>query len=229
MDACAVAGVIATMLAIGLTRSRGLHGVTSAAAAVFRSITRRRPVRSLGTGTGHTGAGTSVLRRARSLRAPVPKKLKGGEMEDAGFWMEHEELLQRAWAEFGRGDESVYHLGSSSLHPAIAAGDPAALRAEAHEVIPGVLTFPLLSQSFCEALLRELDRLQASGIPMRRPNGMNRHGAIVSDLGFSTLLRQLNELVMPLACEAFPTWIGPSDCEEQYGESSAAAEHALRA
>ena len=42
--------------------------------------------------------------------------------------------------------------------------------------------FGLFTKEFCDLLLEELDYLSNSGIPMRRPNGMNRYGAILGNL-----------------------------------------------
>ena len=43
---------------------------------------------------------------------------------------------------------------------------------------------------------------------MRRPNGMNRFGMILSELGFGGLLRELSErLVAPLGVQLFPEWV----------------------
>ena len=41
--------------------------------------------------------------------------------------------------------------------------------------------FGLFTKEFCDLLLEELDHLSNSGIPMRRPNGMNRYGAILGN------------------------------------------------
>ena len=45
--------------------------------------------------------------------------------------------------------------------------------------------FGLFTKDFCDLLLEELDYLNNSGIPMRRPNGMNRYGAILGRFSFS--------------------------------------------
>ena len=50
-----------------------------------------------------------------------------------------------------------------------------------------------------------------------RPNGMNRHGAILSHLGFGDLLKGLCEFCAPLACDVYKKWIGAEELEEQYG------------
>mmetsp|Transcript_62994 Transcript_62994/g.172979 ORF Transcript_62994/g.172979 Transcript_62994/m.172979 type:complete len:197 (+) Transcript_62994:468-1058(+) len=88
------------------------------------------------------------------------------------------------------------------------------------EVAPGVFAFPLFQPRFSAALLDELSRLEGAGIPLRRPNGMNRHGAILSDLGFTELLNSLAERVIgPLGRHLYPQWCGALDCAEVYGFS----------
>ena len=43
----------------------------------------------------------------------------GGDLEHAGWWQEHDALLASAWAEYGRGDPSVYTWGPHALHEAL--------------------------------------------------------------------------------------------------------------
>ena len=48
----------------------------------------------------------------------------------------------------------------------------------------------------------------AAGIPMRRPNGMNRYGAILEELGFDALLGRLVDVyVRPMAQMLFPNLV----------------------
>ena len=172
-----------------------------------------------------TAAGGSSLDKARRLHAPVAIQTYNGQFEAFDFWEDHASLFASAWREYGRGDESVYRFGEHVLDPrvklAMSITDPAhrarALRDVVETPLPGVYTLPLLNPAFCTALLEELDRLAASGIPMRRPNGMNRHGAILSHLGFEGLLRGLRSFVAPLACEVHGTWCGMDDLVEEYG------------
>ena len=163
----------------------------------------------------------SPLARARWLTAPLPVAMRRGDVEHMEWWERHRGTLDEAWCEFGRGEERAYRLPSagSGLHPAcpLLGGGGATI---CEQPAPGVYAFPLFTADFCSVLLGELDRLAAAGIPVRRPNGMNRYGLILSDLGFGDLLRALsNQLVAPLALELFPEWVGVRDCEEQYGFS----------
>eukprot|EP00927_Polykrikos_kofoidii_P066861 TRINITY_DN62426_c0_g1_i1.p1 TRINITY_DN62426_c0_g1~~TRINITY_DN62426_c0_g1_i1.p1 ORF type:complete len:379 (-),score=64.43 TRINITY_DN62426_c0_g1_i1:93-1067(-) len=82
-----------------------------------------------------------------------------------------------------------------------------------------VYALDLFTDEFCDLLLAELDHLEFSGIPLRRPNGMNRYGAILSHLGFQeTLLEPLMRyVVLPFSRELWPEWCAASDCDETYG------------
>ena len=72
------------------------------------------------------------------------------------------------------------------------------------------------------ALLRaELRHINGSGIPTRRPNGMNRYGVILDrEVGvpiLSGFLEQLiDEYVRPLAYMFFPEDIGAADAVEEF-------------
>jgi hypothetical protein len=84
--------------------------------------------------------------------------------------------------------------------------------------VEGVFALPLLSRSFCAHLLEELAHLRNSGIPLRRPNGMNRYGAILSDLGFAGLLEFIaKHIVRPLAQAVYPQWVQGEEVEEIFG------------
>ena len=57
------------------------------------------------------------------------------------------------------------------------------------EVVPGVFaTDSLFTDRFRSEFLDELDSINASGIPTRRPNGMNRYGVILDEVGFKKMM-----------------------------------------
>ena len=57
------------------------------------------------------------------------------------------------------------------------------------EVVPGVFaTDFLFTERFRSEFLDELDSINASGIPTRRPNGMNRYGVILDEVGFKKMM-----------------------------------------
>merc|ERR1712187_248098 len=86
------------------------------------------------------------------------------------------------------------------------------------EVVPGVHTSTaLFTQRFLDDLLIELEHIQSSGIPRRRPNGMNRYGVILDQVGMESALTGLVEAyIRPLAESLFPETIGAGDAEEHY-------------
>merc|ERR1719330_605534 len=52
------------------------------------------------------------------------------------------------------------------------------------EVGPELFTFQVFTPRFCNLLEEELSNFAASGLPKSAPNTMNRHGVILSELGF---------------------------------------------
>jgi hypothetical protein len=48
------------------------------------------------------------------------------------------------------------------------------------EIVPGVFTARIFTEDFVTKFRDELDRLRNSGIPMKRPNSMNRYGIILN-------------------------------------------------
>ena len=103
------------------------------------------------------------------------------------------------------------------------------------ELAPGVWgTRRLFTAQFGADMLAELRRQAGAGIPLRRPNGMNRYGTILGDVGFGAVLAGLAaKYVRPLAEALFPAAVGAGDAAEQYafairykvGEDVALAEH----
>lgn len=182
--------------------------------------------------------------------------VKYGDTEGAEWWEKHKELFEKARRELGELNPGIYHLASSDEGDGIAAcarwlqvdilralvdRSAEALRSVLEEVVCDgagfcVYRLNLFKQDFCDMLLAELDHLETSGIPLRRPNGMNRYGAILSHLGFQDgLMRPLMRLVVhPLARLVWPEWVAPDDLDETYGfvvryrlgEDLSLAEHA---
>ena len=168
----------------------------------------------------------NALSRARALMPSMQKAIvrHGGDVENYAWWEQNRSLFDEAWKLFGQGTPEVYHHDSEHFVPQTSwlfdvngINTPIA-KEKITEVVPGVYSFPLFTEAFCTALLDELDLLNAAGIPMRRPNGMNRYGAILSHLRFDGLLDGLLEkVVKPLGTMLYPDCCGPNDCEEAYG------------
>ena len=94
-----------------------------------------------------------------------------------------------------------------SFAAAFAHGPPtaAAVRALVEEVSPGVFAFDFLSPSFCERLLCELEHYESSGLPVVRPNSMNRYGVVLNSIGMEKTIDALQRhYVRALAAALFP-------------------------
>ena len=177
----------------------------------------------------------SALQLARALArsVPSPEKTTGGEFEGHEFWEKNQPLFEAARLEYGVRHAALYAFDEheqifvepalraavSELHAAGAAADESSLRRLlAPTSVDGVLGFNLFTARFREMLLEELEHLEASGIPLRRPNGMNRFGAILEFLGFAHFLDRLTaRYVRPMAQMLFPDLVGPADALEHYG------------
>jgi len=185
---------------------------------------------------------SSALGYARCLDPPAPILKHGGEYESLEFWTENHETLQSAWREFGLNDSLLAALDEEasilpSLREAVrrVRGNPPCPANEAavlrlfEQPIPGVFKFRLFTDAFLSKLRIQLGRLKGSGIPIRRPNGMNRYGLILSvgdggDQALGGLLTPLlrdvaNAYIRPLARSLFPEYIGRGDDEEMYAFS----------
>lgn len=102
---------------------------------------------------------------------------------------------------------------STRLAPAVAkwlvAGADAATLTELVSVeCPNVSSFELFSRGFCEELLNEIEHYEAVAVerrwPVRRPNSMNAHGAILNEIGLEALAGSLQDTVLtPLAAALF--------------------------
>lgn len=172
-------------------------------------------------------ANMSALAAARNLDAPTASATKGGEFEGVDFWDTHETLLEAARLELGPRRAYVYApTAAECLRPEVVAAleavEPAeALRRLARETgVPGVFALPLVSEAFMADLTSELRHLRDSGIPLRRPNGMNRDGCILSHLGFQHgLLEVLASVMRPLGLALYPHALRDDDVQELYGFS----------
>eukprot|EP00308_Calcidiscus_leptoporus_P022229 CAMPEP_0119400998 /NCGR_PEP_ID=MMETSP1334-20130426/142148_1 /TAXON_ID=127549 /ORGANISM="Calcidiscus leptoporus, Strain RCC1130" /LENGTH=355 /DNA_ID=CAMNT_0007424909 /DNA_START=89 /DNA_END=1156 /DNA_ORIENTATION=+ len=81
------------------------------------------------------------------------------------------------------------------------------------EVAPGVWRLSIFTPRFCRLLLEELQHYETSGIPLRRPNGMNRFGAILDQLGLEASLSYLcRRILRPLGSEALEALVRDVAC-----------------
>jgi hypothetical protein len=98
----------------------------------------------------------------------------------------------------------LFTFDESMLDPplahALATGDGAALRVLFEEVTQGVFVAKVLSGRFCAQMVEELEAMEAEDVPMRRPNSMNRYGAVLNDFGFHDML----DGMLPTVCAPPP-------------------------
>ena len=150
--------------------------------------------------------------KAKELGHAQPSRelKKGGEFEGLDYWEQNESLFAEAWSEFPRLHPELYEYNDvfqdtfinpklrtaiqklktsiSSHHKSVDESTIWKLITESN--VSDVYfvgksdetDFGLFTKEFCRLLLEELDHLSNSGIPMRRPNGMNRYGAILGKL-----------------------------------------------
>jgi hypothetical protein len=145
------------------------------------------------------------------------------------FWEKNEALIKEALRELGPLHAYVYAPNTSqAFEPAVlvALAQPspaervaALVKLAQPTAVEGVWSLPLLSRSFCRDFLEEVTHIRDSGVPLRRPNGMNRYGAILTDLGFQTGLLELiaSHIVRPLAQAVYPQWVQGGEVAEIFG------------
>jgi hypothetical protein len=172
------------------------------------------------------------------LDPPTVAATDGGESEHLDFWDTHETLLQDAWKEWEQQqDTSLPELAEISImDPGVSEGirylwnNPSIENEKRFqkdfwkEPIPGVYTCNrFLTEEGIRRIRTHLKAASKSGIPTRRPNGMNRYGLVLdaetqggvsySQLdGFRHWL--VEEYVRPLGRMFFPESIGSFEDDE---------------
>ena len=79
-------------------------------------------------------------------------------------------------------------------------------RSLVEQLSPGVFSFQIFTNEFCDALVAEFDAYESSPLPRRRPNTMNNFGLVVNETGWLAVMNDiLRRVVRPLASECFGT------------------------
>jgi len=92
-----------------------------------------------------------------------------------------------------------------ALREALASADEGALAAVLHEEAEGVYTFPLLSEACCAMLVAEVECYSGTGLPVARPNSMNKYGLVLNEIGMEPLFDQLQCRVLGrISAHLFP-------------------------
>ena len=176
----------------------------------------------------------SFLERARQLQAPIPSSTLYGETEASDFWQNHSSLLQQAWQEWelqqnlAALDETI--LLNNTIRDAVQSAwkDPRSEDQVTQEwklVAPGVYKCQLLDPRYIHLIREHVDTASLdSGIPTRRPNGMNRYGLIlypndtdgsVSLTYFNTFfISLLNRYIRPMARALFSEYISQENQDD---------------
>jgi hypothetical protein len=197
----------------------------------------------------------SFLQRARQLQAPIPTSTLYGETEGSDFWFNHSSLLLHAWREW----EVQQNL--TALDDAILIYKPLRdavqsawknpqnenqVRQQWELLAPGVYKYQLLNPRSIHLIREHVDAASFdSGIPTRRPNGMNRYGLIlypndtdgsVSLATFDAFLESLlDTYIRPMARTLFSEYISQNNKDDmnayaftiryQQGEDVSLEEH----
>ena len=185
-----------------------------------------------------------ALDRARALTPPLANSTIDGEDEGESFWRGSKDVIDRAWrTAYSPKHPSLFRFDDQfrtlyldqDFDKAVQelrggnAGVDREMEIEAQivslfeEVHPGVLrSDKIFSNAFVEELLEELGEFDGTGIPLRRPNGMNRYGVIVEDVagGIPTLAESFGKLIQshlrPLSETLFPESVGSDDAKDHF-------------
>ena len=184
------------VIALALNRAFARHPITAPLLALALAFSRR----------------ASCARGALSMSAMVEgaaaRRHAFGDLYRAGvyaplapalFAADHGDVLDGGLAPAFKAASRAARDGASARSDALRAH----LRAEA----PGVVSFPCFTAAFCATLLAEVEhaaRDGAAGPRLARPNGMNRYGLVLNQIGLEPLLTTLlARHVAPLAAALF--------------------------
>ena len=195
-------------------------------------------------------AASSPLALARNLRVPLATDVLDAEFEHSAFWEEHGQLLRDAWGEWEEdvagdarwgGDVGDGVVIADEL--SVALGDAFDNPSEGTEpIVKSLWTRPrpnddrpprgvyaieqLLAPAGISRIRDLLDSAASSGIPTRRPNGMNRRGVIVDPnvpgaVPVKSLIALvegeiIDRVVRPVGRMLFPDRIGCGDDAEYF-------------
>lgn len=151
---------------------------------------------------------------------PSRQLKKGGEFEGGDYWEKYESLFDEAWSELPRLHSELYNytqnfkdkfINENFRKAAQKLKDRAKVSTNkffdesfARNLVSesdlvkdvflignnGERNYGLFTKHFSKLLLEELEHLSNSGIPMRRPNGMNRYGAILGKKSHLLCMRE---------------------------------------
>ena len=144
-----------------------------------------------------TDPDSTPLQLARKLHVPLATETNSAEFEHASFWDDNGPLLQDAWNEWEMNNNIDTDVPLDLIDPTLSMALDSAFDNPTEETesnvkslwtsntihdidqssLPfGVYAIQLLTPPGIARIRHLLDMATSSGIPTRRPNGMNRHG-----------------------------------------------------
>ncbi|KAI3976197.1 hypothetical protein MKX01_019143 [Papaver californicum] len=116
---------------------------------------------------------------------------------------------------------TLQHFFDQSFVEAINENTEESLKRIISEPSPGVYTFKMLSQGFCDLLLSELDNFEKwvseTKFRIMRPNTMNKFGAVLDDFGLETMLDKLMDDFVRLISKVFFPEVGGATLDSHHG------------
>jgi len=136
--------------------------------------------------------------RAKRLRAPAESLERAARIE-AEYTKRHPEVYKLDAEKFFSVGflKIVETLRAAGRRPSLINAAVEGLKAAGllTQIRPGLFSFEVLTEGFCDLLEEELRCFRDSGLPRTAPNTMNNHGVILSELGFGP------GLMDPFVCE----------------------------
>lgn len=138
--------------------------------------------------------------------------------------MDYKEYCERIATGYPRLHSHLYSLHDSFFLPAFSRACDASdtdRRAFCDEIHPGVYAFDMVTPSFRNELLEELDHFERwmaeEDLPVIRPNTMNNYGAVLDTFGFASMLQQMVErCIAPFASLFYPE-VGGGSLDGHHG------------
>jgi len=171
---------------------------------------------------------------AKSLVCPTPKSRHTHECDHQyfDFWRKNDDLIKQAWKDypfkhdqlryFNEKNEALFiqreFLDAVSKVRNGEVGEES-LTSFFDEPIPGVFrSNKIFTPEFLNMVLEEIDHKNNAGIPLHRPNSMNRFGVILKTVEMGGFLRDLSRMYLaPIMGMLFPDIIGINDVFDQHG------------
>lgn len=138
----------------------------------------------------------------------------------------HKEYRQNILSSYQPLHKELYNFNAAEfLEPsfvnAISGNTVDNFRSIISEPSSGVYTFAMFKPNFCELLLAEVEHFEnwvtATKFKTMKPNTMNKHGAVLDDFGFESMLNKfMEEYICPLSRVFFPE-VGGSTLDSHHG------------